>query len=584
MVYYSQEAQNIMYLQKSYNKKTGRTHLSIVHKYRDKDDPKKIRSKTVKSIGYADQFEDIYENPIAHFTQVAKEMDAERLKDAADYVLTIPKNEKLASGTDTLQNFGYAALSKIYHELDIDLFINNHQRDNNAEYNANTIMKMLVYSRILYPGSKKNSYENRNRFFENTDYSLDDVYRCLTFLDKEKEELKKWLNDRVKRKYGRDTSLVYYDVTNYYFESDDFDGFKMKGVSKEHRPNPIVQMGLFMDNKGLPVTYKLFPGNTNDCLTFRPNLKQIKADFGLGRVITVADKAMCTGDNIWYTLTTPSHDGYVFSMSVRGATEEIKEYVLDQKGYISKGEDFKFKSRLEPREIQVSMSSGKKVKKTVDEKQVVFYSEKYARRAREARRRAVEKANDLIAHPGKYKSSNSHGASKYVEKLAYDKKTGEILENDSLLNLNEDLIKEEEKYDGYYLLVTSEMDKTDGEIIDMYRGLWKIEESFKLTKSELEARPVYLSTEEHIQAHFLTCFVSLLILRIIEMKLERRHDPVKIVESLRSCTCALAAQNIYLFHYFDDVLKDIGQLMDIDFSTKALSLKEIKKILGSTKK
>jgi len=573
-----------MYLHKNFNKKTGRTHLSIVHKYRDKDNPKKIRSKTIKRIGYADEFEDQYDDPIAHFTQVAKEMDAERLKDAADYVFNIPKNEKLKVGTDEIRNFGYAALSKIYHELSIDLFMNNHQRNTKAEYNANTIMKMLVYSRLLYPDSKKASYEKRNRFFENTDYSLDDVYRFLGFLNNEKDNLKKWLNNKVRQAYGRDTSLVYYDVTNYYFEIDENDDFRRKGVSKEHRPNPIIQMGLFMDMNGLPVTYKLFPGNTNDCLTFRPNLKQIKTDFGLGRVITVADKAMCTGDNIWYTINTPSHDGYVFSMSVRGADKAVKEYVLDQNGYTEKGKDFRYKSRPEPRVIRVTTATGRKMKKTVDEKQVVFYSEKYAKRTREQRKNAVEKAKDLIQHPGKYKRSTGYGAAKYIDKVVFHDETGEVIPDKSILNLNETLIEEEEKYDGYYLLVTSEMNSSDEEIIDMYRGLWKIEESFKLTKSELEARPVYLSTETHIEGHFLTCFVALLILRILEMKTERRHSPVQIADSLRNCTCAPASQNIYLFHYYDEVLKDLGEALNIDFSIKARTLKDIRKLFGETKK
>lgn len=573
-----------MYLQKSYNKKTGRTHLSIVHKYRDKDDPKKIRSKTVMTIGYADQFEDQYDDPIAHFTQVAREMDRQRIDEGADYVLTIPRNEKMPLDTDSVRNFGYAALSKIYHELNIDMFINNRQRTTKNEYNSNTILKMLVYSRCLYPDSKKSSYEGRGRFFENTQYSLDDVYRCLTFLDAEKDRLKKWLNDQVRKNYGRDTSLVYYDVTNYYFESDIVDDFRMKGVSKEHRPDPIIQLGLFMDNNGLPVTYKLFPGNTNDCLTFRPNLKQIKMDFGLDRVITVADKAMCTSDNIWYTLTTPSHDGYIFSMSVRSAEKNIKEYVLDPEGYVSKGENYRAKSRLEPREIHVTTVSGRKTKKTVHEKQVVFFSEKYAKRARHARERALEKARDLIAHPGRYTQSTSRGAAKYIDRLEFDKDSGELIEGKSILSINEKSIEEEAKFDGYYLLVTSETDMPDGEIIDKYRGLWKIEESFKLTKGELEARPVFVSTREHIEAHFLTCFISLLILRILEMKIGRKHTPMAIVDSLRKSTCALAAQNVYLFHYYDEVLKDIGDELEIDFATKARTLQNIKKSLGATKK
>ena len=155
-----------------------------------------------------------------------------------------------------------------------------------------------------------------------------------------------------------------------------------KGVSKEHRPNPIVQMGLFMDNQGIPITYELFPGNTNNCLTYRPNFGRIKKQFDLGRVISVADKGMTTGDNIWYTINTPTHDGYVFSMSIRGAEKSIKDYVLEQEGYEWLGTEYKRKSRKSPRTIQVSSVSGKKIKKQVNEKQVVFWSEKYAKRAK----------------------------------------------------------------------------------------------------------------------------------------------------------------------------------------------------------
>ena len=251
-------------------------------------------------------------------------------------------------------------------------------------------------------------------------------------------------------------------------------------------------MGLFMDNNGIPITYELFAGNTNDCLTYRPNFGRIKRQFDLGRVISVADKAMTTGDNIWYTINTPTHDGYVFSMSVRGADKEMKEYVLNEDGYMWMGTEYKKKSRKYPRTIQVTGTSGKKLKKQVDEKQVVFWSEKYAKRAKAEREASLAKARDLAANPGSYTRATSYGAAKYVKKVDFDKETGDILTASSILDINEDLVRQEEALDGYYVLLTSEMDTPDEKIIDMYRGLWKIEESFKVTKSELEARPVYV--------------------------------------------------------------------------------------------
>lgn len=571
-----------MYLKKTPNAQ-GRIRLSIVDNYYDKQ-KKCSRQKTIESIGFLDELEKIYEDPISHFQKRVELLNQQKKEKQAPINFTFYDSDRLCIGDNLRKNFGYAAFSKIYHELKLDTFFNNRQRHTKESYDANTIMKMLVYSRLLAPASKKASYDNRDQFFEKTDYSLDDVYRCLTFLNRHKENLQVWMNDRIKEQYGRDTSLIYYDVTNYYFETDKQTDLLHKGVSKEHRPNPIVQLGLFMDNNAIPITYELFAGNTNDCLTYRPNFGRIKKQFDLGRVISVADKGMTTGDNIWYTINTPTKDGYVFSMSIRGADKSVKEYVLDEEGYEWFGDEYKRKSRLCPRTILVTSNNGRKIKKQIDEKQVVFWSKKYATRAKAEREAALAKARDLAKNPGNYTRATSYGAAKYVKKVEYDKQTGEIITASSILDINEDLIREEEALDGYYMLLTSEMDTPDDKIIDMYRGLWRIEESFKITKSELEARPVYVWTNEHIEAHFLTCFVALTLSRILEMKLEHKYSAGRILESLSKASCSLIQQNYYMFDYFDEVLKDIGDLMNIDFAKRVRTLGDIKQTLADTKK
>ena len=571
-----------MFLKKTPNK-SGRINLAIVDGYYDKA-TKKTKHKVIESLGYLDELEKQYDDPIDYFTKRAKKLTEEKKARQAPINFTFYDSDRLCVGDNLRKNFGYAALSKIYHELELDKFLNNRQRHTKESYDANTILKMLVYSRILAPASKKSSFDHREMFFEKTNYSLDDVYRCLSFLNKHKETIQVWMNDKIKEYYGRDTSLIYYDVTNYYFETDEQNDFLRKGVSKEHRPNPIVQMGLFMDNNAIPITYELFAGNTNDCLTYRPNFGRIKKQFNLGRVISVADKGMTTGDNIWYTINTPAHDGYVFSMSIRGAEKSMKKYVLDDDGYVWLGKEYKRKSRKYPRTIQVTSTSGKKIKKKVDEKQVVFWSEKYAKRAKAEREAALAKARDLAANPGSYTRATSYGAAKYVKKVDYDKDTGEILTASSILDIDEDLIREEEALDGYYMLLTSEMDTPDDKIIDMYRGLWRIEESFKITKSELEARPVYVWTREHIEAHFLTCFIALTISRILEMKLEHKYSIEKIIDSLSRAECSLLQQNYYVFDYYDEVLKDIGNVTNIDFSKRIRTLGEIKQVIADSKK
>jgi len=569
-----------MYLKKT-PQKNGRVFLSIVDGYRDKQKgyPRQV---TIEKLGYLDELEKQYDDPIAYFTQRVQMLRKEKAERKAAFSFTIDPEEKISSDTVYRKNFGYMVLSKIYHELEINKFLISRQRSTKLEFNTNDIMKLLVFSRLLRPASKKKTFEGRSRYFEKENYSLDDVYRCLTFLNKQSTNLQLWLNDRIKQHYGRDTSLIYYDVTNYYFETDNMDDFKTKGVSKEHRPNPIVQMGLFTDSNSIPITYQLFSGNTNDCMTYRPNFSRIKKEYGLGRVVVVADKGMCTGDNIWYTLS--AKDGYVFSLSVRGANKEMKDYVLKEEGYEWIGNEYKRKSRLYPRTIWVTSNSGKKMKKVVHEKQVIFYSEKYDKRAKAERAAAIAKAQDLISNPGKYSKSTSYGAAGYIRGIDFDKDTGEILTPSKSLSIDWDKIKEEEAFDGYYAIVTSEHKENDDRIIEMYRGLWKIEEAFRVTKSDLEARPVYVSREDHIQAHFLTCFVALVIARILEMKMDRRYSIGKMLESLDKSECTLIKANLYLFDYFDSVLEDIGSKFDIDFSIRSRTLGDIKKILAKTKK
>src|SRR5690554_171485 len=568
-----------MYLKRT-RQKSGRIYLTIVDGYYDKEKGHS-RTVTIEKVGYLDELEKQYEDPIAYFNQRVQTLKELKAKHKAPVTIEFAHDEALTSNHPYRKNLGYAVLSTIYHELGIDRFLTNRQRGSKIGFNSNNIMKLLVFSRLLYPASKKKTFEGRNRFFEKDNYSLDDVYRSLSFFHKHSSSLQIWLNDKIKQRYGRSTNLVYYDVTNYYFETDTLDDLRRKGISKEHRPNPIVQMGLFMDTMGIPITFELFPGNTNDCLTYRPGLSRIQKEYDLGKIVVVADKGITTGDNIYYTLS--GKNGYVLSMSVRGADKSFKKYALDERGYEWYGDDYKRKSRLYPRTILVTSRNGKKLKKVVDEKQVIFYSEKYAKRAKAERAKAIAKAMDIIESPQKYSRATSHGVAGYIKNIAFDKKTGEIMKPDRLLSLDLEKLKAEEALDGYYAIVTSEYKESDDQIICIYRGLWRIEESFRVTKTDLEARPVYVSREDHIQAHFLTCFIALVIARIVELKLDHKYSIGRILESLAKSECTHMKQNYYLFDYLDEVLKDVGSAFGIDFAKRVRNRGEIKKILAATK-
>lgn len=313
-------------------------------------------------------------------------------------------------------------------------------------------------------------------------------------------------------------------------------------------------------------------------------MRKVRKDYDLGRYIVVGDRGMITGDNIRQILLDQC--GYVLSYSIRSSDAAFKDYVLDTSGYRDIGQEgFRIKSRIYPREIYVSTLKGKKDKLSIDEKHIVFYSPKYAQKAKADRQAVLAKAQKLISSSSAYARAASHGAAKYVKELTYSSTTGEVIDDaERLLVENEEALAQEEKYDGYYAILTSELDKSDEEIVDIYRGLWRIEDSFRITKSDLETRPVYVSRQDHIEAHFLTCFVALVLLRLLERRLERKYPAPGILESLRRSSCSLLEQNMYLFDYYDEILSDVGEALGIDFSRKYRTSGDIKKIIGGTKK
>jgi hypothetical protein len=581
-----------MNLKQSPNKKTGKIYLSIVKGYRDKD-TKKVRAETVKSLGYLDELEKQHEDPIAHFKELARKMTEE--ENAKNKVtLSFDMNERLEEETDGRKNFGYVAVLKIYCELELDRFFKNKSRHEGFRYNTNSIMTLLTVSRILSPGSKKKAFEERGRYFERFDFSLDDVYRSLSHFATTARDAQRHINEKISEKYGRDTKTVYYDVTNFYFETDEEDGVRRKGVCKEHRPNPIVQMGLAADADGIPLCYKIFPGNTNDSLTFRDIIGEIAKNYGTGRIVVVADKGIITGDNIYYLKggdKGESKNGYVFSFSVRGGTDDFKKYVTDETDYKGKdgkpageGTGFKLKTRIIAREINVTMQNGKTTKKIVYERQVVFWGRKHADKAKKDREKSLKKALGLVADPAKYNAQTSKGAARYVKNLLFDKATGEIVEKNGMLpSFDFEKLAEEEKYDGYYAIVTSETHMSAEQIIDAYLGLWEIEESFRISKGELEARPVYVRLKDRIEAHFLTCFIALTILRILQKKTGRAYSAEKIIDCLNRVSCSNEQDNLYLFDYRSEISDALGAAAGIDFTKKRMRLGEIKSAIGSAK-
>ena len=572
-----------MYLKKSYDKRKNRTYLSIIHGYRDADG--KTKSKLIKSIGYLDELQKQYTDPIAHFTTLTKVMENER-KAKSKISITLDMTSQLSLDNTHRKNYGYLVYSKIYHELELDRFLDNARRHEKFKFNSEAIMRLLLYSRLLYPGSKRNAYTNKENFFDRFDFTLYDIYDGLTHFYKISEQLQKHLHEKMIEQYNRKTNLIYYDVTNYYFEADKQDDLRKKGFSKENRRDPIVQMGLMLDENSLPVSYKLFPGNTHDSQTLMPMLTDIKKKFDAKRIITVADKGLNSGDNIVYSVA--SGNGYIFSKSVRGASADFKAWILEEKGYENKKDGSKIKSLIVPDavvEYTDSQDGKKKRKKKVklEQKWVAFYSPKYAARAKHKREEVLVKAQKMVKNPSQYKNAVDFGAASYIKNLKTDKKTGEILNIEETLLIDYDKIADEEQYDGYYAIITSELDESAERITALYKELWHIEESFKISKSVFEARPVYVRLEEHINSHFLICFICLLIARIVEMRLDGRYTVENIRESLKKVNCSRLEENIWLFDHADELTINMNKAFDINFELKYMTLQEIKDNLARTK-
>ena len=577
----------------------NKIYLSFVQGYRDESG--KTKQKTIEKIGYLEDLKKIYDDPIAHFKEIAKQRNAEEVNE-----LVIKNiNTKIIDESNPRKNLGYIIPKRIYKELGIYEFLKEKSSKLKIEYNLQDIFELLVYSRILFPNSKLSTYNHKDMYFENYNFSEKNMYRSFDYLANYKDEILKLCWNNTKDLYNRDTSNTYYDTTNYYFEIsyNDIDkidengnviekGLRKKGPSKEHRKSPIVQMGLLMDNNGLPMYYDLFPGNESEKTQMRPTLKKTKAKFDIGRTVIVADRGQNTSDNTVFIAgknddDKTNHDGYVYGQSIIGADEEFRNWAVDQKGFITdiildennNEIHFKHKSRIFAKNVQIKKNNQRTVKYQIYQKQMVYYSQKYADKQKYERELAILKAKDLIANPGKYTQATSYGCTKYINNISFNKKTGEVAD-DSNLSLNLDKIKDEEKFDGYYSIVTSEKHLSDKEIRDIYKGLWKIEETFKITKSELETRPIFVWTPQSIETHFLSCFIALLIIRLLEQKTNRKYSNHYIIDSLKKYSSTKIEHDIYLQDFRNDVIKDLEKTFNIDLSHKYLTLSQIKKLLN----
>ena len=430
-------------------------------------------------------------------------------------------------------------LDPVFSALGLDQLFASVKHASKIRYDLQGLVRLLVYGRILEPASKWATAGHNGKYHEPMVSSPNpgNVYDALTVIDENAEKIFRRMNTCIKRGIGRNPSLVFYDVTNFYFEIAEADedvldeagnvaekGLRKFGVSKENRKQPIVQIGLFMDDNGIPVSFEMFPGNTLDHHTLRPAMERTVDGFGLGRFVLVADRGMYSAPNMCHV--TDAGNGYIVSKSLRKGTAATRRWAVSPEGYEVVSDKFRRKSRIVQREVTLVRKdkNGRETRerRKFKEKEVVYWSEAFYRREMHEHKSFLDFVERLRANPAGFRVSaaQSKNLKKFLKDEYLNKKTNEVVDGRKLVAMIDDgKLDAFNELMGYYMIATSELDAPDQEVIDKYHGLTQIEDQFREMKGTLEARPVFVNTPEHIHAHLLVCFVALTMMRLIQRKI-----------------------------------------------------------------
>lgn len=557
----------------------GRIYLSIVDSVYDSK-IKNVRQKTFKSLGYLDELEKKYVDPIAHFQEWIKEENERRKNSLSN---PIPEGEK------KLINLGYFPLKKLYNELDLKKYFDAiiYMSRKNVRYSLSEIFEFLVYSRVLNPNSKLESYDSMyNSFYHDFNFTKDQMYDAISALGSNNADVAAFeiLRRKFGEKYRSNTKKVYFDCTNFYFEIDKPHDYMQKGPCKSNTNQPIIGLALLLDADKIPIDYKMYPGNESEYPLYKDVIKEMKDKHNInGKIIRIADKGLNSGDNIKETYL--DGDGYIFSESVRGSSEEVKKWIKDPNGYI----DILDKDKKEViAKYKVRIDDFDKIKvKTVDDEdkdveipqiQIAYWSRSYAEKTKYERDRALSKLEKRIKTSSGYKKELYGHTSKYVKETLYDD-LGQELDADKERSIDYEKVIEDSELDGFNLFVSSEIKAPPLEIVEAYRALWQIEDSFRVLKTTLETRPIYHPKMEAIRGHFLICMSALFLLRVIEVKKMKNKIPLtSLVDSLRKYQAFKLSNKEYLLTYIDDNLKLMSQNYGIKLNQFTKNADEIKKL------
>lgn len=510
----------------------------------------------------------------------------------SETIIIKKNNKKLISMNNNISfNVGYLFLEKIYNDLKIKNICNEIQNKYKFQFDLNEILSYLVYARIIYPSSKLETYKQCQNFIEQPKFKLHDEYRALNYIAENMDFIQEQLFINSKRIINRNSKVIYYDCTNYFFEIDVQDDLRKYGISKEHRPNPIVGMGLFMDGDGLPLSFNIYPGNRNEQITLIPEESKIINNFKLDstKIILCTDAGLASDEIKKYNIK--DNRGFVITQSLKKLKDEYKKQIFDKSNWRIAG-DLKNIYNLEAienddilREQYYNVLFYKIIQtetKSVKQDLIATFSFKYFDYNRNIRNTQIERARKSIeTNKVISKSKNQNDYKRFIDSIN-STETGEVAENTTYI-INENKIKNEEIYDGYYALTTNLIGDIN-EILKIVKGRWEIEESFRIMKSDFLARPVNLSREDRIKAHFMTCFISLLIYRLLEKKLNYKYTTSQILTTLKNMNLLENKGDGYIPEYIrTDLTDDLHEIFDFRTDYEINTYKDLKKIFNIIK-
>jgi len=548
----------------------------------------KVSTRTIKTCGRLSELSKIYDDPIAHFKEEAIRLTEEDKKITHKTTISFSR-EKLTSDNPPLKNIGYLFLRKIFRGLGLDKIVKKISSEHKFEYDLESVLENLIYTRIITPGSKLSAFEDRKDYVEPGDFGLHHIYRALTVLNEYFDYIQAEVYKNSHKLVKRNKNILYFDCTNFYFEIEQEDEFRKYGVSKEHRPNPIVQMGLFMDGNGIPLAFDLNPGNTNEQITLRPLESKVLKDFDLSKVIVCTDAGLASYSNREFN--DIKDRAFIVTQSIKKLPKHLKEWALSTDlnklptgmTYLNGSESDKslvlYKSRYCLEEELIDTPLGK-IKRNKSWRLIVTYSRSYALYQRKLRNAQIKRAKELIANPSAFNKVSSTDCKRFIKNISFDK-NGEIVTTNKLI-FDEQIEIEESMYDGYYALSTN-LDGDAKEIVALNHKRWKIEESFRIMKTDLKSRPVFVSLKEHIFAHFLTCFLALLIVRIIDNKLKEKYTTLEILEALRENKVIKGIDGYINASKSSECLNDLCKIFNIEAMWSGYSMQEMREIINQSK-